>query len=379
MYTPIIEQTFAPVRRSRRRSLILGVIGLVALLVVSAAPGPTPATVRAAPGPWAAAFDERPTSPQPWRGEGWDVQVHSRDVDTWDQLEPMNAQHGPDCAAPPAFHLISSYEDAVFQCNGHIMTAINASGYGVIYLAPNQMVDFSAGEAVVRFDMSTFRTSGRDWADLWLSPFEDQIALPLENWLPDLAGQPRRAVHVKMSSYEDQSTFAAALVRDFDRTDLKPDDETTYESVLTPSAVRRDTFELRISRTSLKFGMPDYGIWWIDTTFADLGWDKAVLQLGHHSYNPSKDQGCQGSPCAPNTWHWDNVSISTAQPFTIMSPDQARVDESTRSWVAFPAGAPAGSYLASLASGAPSTSASTGAAPGAAPRCARSSSALPIT
>ena len=39
------------------------------------------------------------------------------------------------------------------------MTSINASGYGVIYLTPDQMVDFSAGEAVVRFDMSTFRTS----------------------------------------------------------------------------------------------------------------------------------------------------------------------------------------------------------------------------
>ena len=29
-----------------------------------------------------------------------------------------------------------------------------------------------------------------------------------------------------------------------------------YESILTPVSTRRDTFELRISRTHLKFGMP---------------------------------------------------------------------------------------------------------------------------
>jgi hypothetical protein len=181
--------------------------------------------------------------------------------------------------------------------------------------------------------------------DVWLSPFEDQIALPLQDWLPDLTGNPRRSVHVWMGLEGDKSNFGASISQSFKSTDLRRADETAYERVLTPSAVRRDTFELRISRTSLKFGMPAYNLWWIDTRFADIGWNKAVLQFGHHSYNPTKDDKCQGGSCAPNTWHWDNVSISTAQPFTILKPDQHRVGEATRSWVAFPNGAPEGSYL----------------------------------
>ena len=51
-------------------------------------------------------FDGTPSSPQPFAEHAeyprWDVQVHSRDVNTWDTLQSVNAQHGPDCSAPPA-------------------------------------------------------------------------------------------------------------------------------------------------------------------------------------------------------------------------------------------------------------------------------------
>ena len=60
------------------------------------------------------------------------------------------------------------------------------------------MVDFSGGEAVVRFDLSTLRTSPRDWVDIWLTPYEDHLQLPLDNWLPDLTGEPSRSVHLRM-------------------------------------------------------------------------------------------------------------------------------------------------------------------------------------
>jgi len=113
---------------------------------------------------------------------------------------------------------------------------------------------------------------------------------------------------------------------------------------LTTSAVRRDTFQLRISRTSVKFGMPAYNQWWIDRTIPDLGWSRAVVQLGHHSYNPRKACNFDGS-CIPNTWHWDNVSISNAVPFTISKADLSYVDSTTRPYVNFPVGAPTGSYL----------------------------------
>src|SRR5262249_30195940 len=44
-------------------------------------------------------FDGRPEAPTPWHGTGWDVTVHSRNRETWQQLEPMAAMHGADCSA----------------------------------------------------------------------------------------------------------------------------------------------------------------------------------------------------------------------------------------------------------------------------------------
>lgn len=320
------------------RPLLWMVAGLAAMLIGVGSDGPPAAAQTAS---WIATFDGSPGSPRPYNPTNWDVLVHSRDYNTWKQLEPMAAHHGSDCGAAPATHQISAYPDAVFQCNDHLMTAINAGGYGLIVLTPNQLVDFAAGEAIVRFDMTTFRSSGRDWVSLWLSPFEDQIPLPLRDWLPDLAGEPRRAISIDMESFNALTVFRGRVSREYAAMDLNSIWWLGYESFLTPSAVRRDTFELRISRTSLKFGLPAYNRWWVDTSFSDLGWDRAVLQLTHHSYNPTKD--CTN--CGPNTWHWDNVSISRAVPFTMLKGDLPWVDPTSRSWVSFPTGAPANGFL----------------------------------
>ena len=343
-------------RRRRPGMLAAAVLGLVALLTASTMPGPARSAALAqssdnasgetevAAGAWSQTFDGTPANPTPWNPADWDVQVHSRDRETWKTLQPMAAHHGGACSAPPDTHVISSYADAVFQCNGHVMTAIYAEGYGAIYLTPNQMVDFSSGEAVVHFDMSTFRSSSRDWVDLWLSPFDDQLVLPFRDSIPDLTGPPRRSVHVEMELSNGKSNFAASIFNNFQQTDLPNAWWTGYEDVLTPSAVRRDTFELRVSRTSLKFGMPGYNIRWVDQHFNDIGWDKAVIQFAHHSYNPTKD--CpSGSTCAPDTWHWDNVSISTPRPFTILKADQPYLDDTTQKYVTFAQPAPAGSFV----------------------------------
>jgi hypothetical protein len=292
-------------------------------------------------------FDGRPAAPTPWHGAGWDVTVHSRNRETWDHLEPMAAGHGADCAAPPATHMVTDYDDAVFQCNDHIMTSINAGGYGAIYLTPNQMVDFSEGEAVVRFDLSTIRSSPRDWVDLWLTPYEDQLQLPLESWLPDLTGEPSRSIHLKMDFTDDLSIFKGFVYRGNTSEELKINTWDGYEKVLTPSAVRRDTIELHVSRTSVKLGMPRYNFWWIDTTMADLGWDHAVVQFGHHSYSPYK---CD-TTCAPNTWHWDNVTIAPAIPFTIIPADRRAASTDLGDTVQFDAPAPEGSHLRFVAAG----------------------------
>lgn len=201
-------------------------------------------------------FGGSPTSPTPWKSSLWDITVHSRDVTTQNNLESMSAAHGTDCSPHPAMHQVSLYQDAVFQCRDHMMTAINASGYGVIYLTPNHMVDFSTQEAVIRFDVSTARTSTRDWIDLWITPYEDQLQLPLASFYPDLSGEPRRGLHIEMQSFNGKTNFKIYRINNFQSTEIAAKTWVGYEEFLTSSATRRDTFELRISPTRIKFGMP---------------------------------------------------------------------------------------------------------------------------
>jgi hypothetical protein len=279
------------------------------------------------PPSYLAPFDGTPAAPESYQPADWDVTVHSRDRAYWYNLEPMQAVHGDHCDAPPATHLVDSYENAVFRCNNHLMTAIRASGYGVIYLTPNQMVDFSgnlSSVGIIRFDVSTLRTSKRDWIDLWVTPYQDNLQAPLEDWLPDLNGEPRQAIHIRMdfgSGSPPGGSFEGEIIREFEAEELPQNASAGYETLFTPSATQRQTFELRISATHIQFGIPAYDFWWIDTDIADLGWSQGIVQLGHHSYNPMKD--C--ATCSPNTWHWDNVQITPAVPFTIVRADHRYV------------------------------------------------------
>lgn len=281
-------------------------------------------------------FDGTPATPEPYYWiDGWDVQVHSRDAETWEQLETIHAQHGPACEPPTMTHEVSDYEAAVFRCRDHLMTAINAGGYGMIYLTPPYMADFSGGEAVIRFNLSTLALSTRDWWDVWLTPWDSNQALPLEDWLPDAQGEPRDAVHVKLN---DHLQVCARVVRNHQEV-VAPECDSTpgYDSVLTPDPARRDTFEIRISKNRLRVGMPDYDLWWEDLRI-NLDWDQAVVQFGHHSYNPTKDGAGE-----PNTWHWDTFEIAPAKPFTIIRAQQRVANDSDT--ITFDAPAPANAML----------------------------------
>lgn len=283
------------------------------------------------PGRYVETFDGAPAAPTPWRPTDWDVTIHSRDVATFDSLEPMLAQHGSDCAGPPEVHELETYEGAVFQCRDHVMTAINAGGYAMIYLTPPRMVDFTDGEAVISVDISTLRTSIRDWWDVWITPYGDNLQLPLDLGSDvDATGAPRRSVQVVLGT---ENQLKAVITDDFEPIEFPgwPEQNVTgdvftgYETFLEPDAARRDTVEVVISKTSLKVGMPAYDFWWIDTDIPELDWSRGVVQLGHHSYNPTKDCGPEtaaafppADACEPNTWHWDNLVIDPAVPFTII-------------------------------------------------------------
>lgn len=268
-------------------------------------------------------FTGNPATPAPWPGTGWDVQRHSRDVTTWAQPDMMEAQHGPGCEAPgtngTVTHHVMSWADTVFQCRDHVMTALRADGYGAIYLTPPAMADWSAGEAVVRWSMSTLRTSNRDWVDLWLTPYAENMALPLDDWLPDLRGKPRNGLHVR----QDFSTnaFQVFQTRNGVESDLTGWDRAPYDAVLVPDAGRRDVFELRVSATRLRLTMPQYAYTMVDVPLSGLTYSQAVVQFGHHSYTPDKAPDCGPPPgqsaCRAGTWHWDDVSIAPAVPLAI--------------------------------------------------------------
>jgi hypothetical protein len=289
-------------------------------------------------------FDGAPAAPTAWTSPNWDIAVHSRDVGTWMNLESMLAGHGADCSAFPFTHENHSYESAVFQCNNHVMSSIKAGGYGVIYLTPNHLVDFSNGEAVVRFDVSTLRTSHRDWIDFWISPYSDNLVAPLEDWLPDLSGEPRRAIHIRMkfgSPSNPLGVFEGFVINNHVAAPIPQSRTTPYDLFFAPSATERQTFELRLSSNYVRFGMPEYGLWWIDTNIATLDWTRGVLQIGSHSYNPTKNcPSCQG-----DTWHWDTISINPSAPFVMLPADRRYVDSTNNQPVVFSSLSPANSYL----------------------------------
>jgi len=220
------------------------------------------------------------------------------------------------------------------------MTAINARGYGVIYLTPNHMVDFGQGEAVIRFDVSTFRSSSRDWIDLWITPYEHNLQLPLNSRGPDLQGPPRNAIMVRMTDSPGRTEFEAHVIHDWESRELAQVSGRGYETFLQPDAKRRETFELRISRTHLSFGMPAYNHKWVDTEMPALDWSRGIVQLGHHSYNPTKSPGGR-----PNTWHWDNVEITPAIAFTMIQADRRYVDRDSPAAVSFTRPAPAHAHV----------------------------------
>jgi hypothetical protein len=82
----------------------------------------------------------------------WDIAVHTRSPEFWFQLDPMEAAHGFDTASPPATHLISAYEDAVYVAREHLMTAINAVSYGLVFWwVDTEIDDLGFNSGVVQF------------------------------------------------------------------------------------------------------------------------------------------------------------------------------------------------------------------------------------
>jgi hypothetical protein len=292
------------------------------------------------------------------RSNTLEILTHSRNGDTWQALNHMLMDHGSACQAPPAQHdpgdpLLYPQSSFICAANPHLMTALNGEGYAAMFLTPNHQVDFSAGEAVITFDLSTFRTADRDWIDVWVTPFAQAVTIPFEGGDVDAQGYPMNSVNIKMHGRRGETGFDVSDIRNgiasFFPPGAGPHWYLGMESIpgFIPSASRRDTFEIRISKTHIKVWMPQYGMTWVDRDWvAPLEFSRGVVQLGHHSYTPTKD--CVPADCTPQTWHWDNIAISPSIPFTqIHANERASFEASTGQVMAFtfPAPAPPNAFL----------------------------------
>lgn len=328
----------------------LGIVGLAAALCGIL--GLAIVATHAAADPWTETFDGAPSTPQAWAPDDWDIQYHTRSSSYWTAPEDMDQQHGGDCSGPPNTHPASTWPGTVYQCNGHVMTAINATEYGLIYLTPNRLADFSSGPVVIEFDMSTERRSARDWIDLWVTPYDQNLALPLGPWFPDLQGPPDDSFHVDFSNNEGAPIIEIWQNGSDDNLGTAGWNVPALNAGIVPGtneAATRQTFRLTLSATSAKFerlaSATGSAITFWDKTFPALNFTSGVVQLGHHSYTPWKD-GNGG----PQTWHWDNVSISPSVPFTMVKADTRYVTNETQT-VTFASPAPANSHLRFAANG----------------------------
>lgn len=296
------------------------------------------------------------------------------------------AHHTDMCGAPPTSlgytsgnsHLMTAQEESIFHCNGHLMTAPGLSGYGAIYMSPTAMMDFSSGESVFSFDMSTFRSSARDWVDFVFTPFDQYNLIAYNNNDQHI---PDDNIHISVTGGGWQligEQYAGGTRSALSNTGVDLATILLSHS-LSEDAARRDHFIIGISATHVRACIDySYGgddpFCWIDqtlpTSLSSGVWsDHAVVQINHRVYNAEKacnedepntsmadwipegghaNHSAYGDEhCPPDTWHWDNISIDPAIPYTYIGPTTFQVEVNTPSatTVHFQSAAPANSFL----------------------------------
>jgi hypothetical protein len=255
---------------------------------------------------------------------GWDTTIETRDGGAFG-FNQMDVMHGPNCEppAPGVSHQLTTFDDQMFTCAGHFMMAIDGP-QGQHFAIPGALVDFSKGEAIVRFDRSSLKTSGREWSTFWLMPFDTNLAdphnqFPAEGIFWNSSSNKLQVFRNHVKERFGVGSFQVALA----------------EMGLQPSARRRDTYEMRISTTHFSVrvfdGTGDSRVLIDHPIDPPLAWTRALFYIGVQSYSPQKagtNDDCEefGITCDPgtaNTWHFDNVSIEPAIPFTIIHGPRA--------------------------------------------------------
>jgi hypothetical protein len=334
--------------------LISFLAALPLLVLTMLAPAPAPAaTTSSFDFNWAQA----PATPLAWTAgqvNDWDL-VSNIDGPS-DANGSMQAGHGGDCSAPPATHTVVALADSAFICKNHMMTAVNGGGdayatYGAIYFAPAQLADWSQGQATVSWKVSTQRLSTRDWWQVNLTPFAQNMALPLMDSLPAYQGQPATGLELRLDNGTCAQGNIGTIVRVSAISGSQAREITQgtpcVEDAVSASAATRSQFQIEVSNGHLKVFMPGTNIVCFDGPM-NLGFNQAVVQFSHHSYNPLKgaDVNAAGAVVGPNTFHWSDVAISPATPFTMLRPQQPfSLHEGQNPVLRLPQAAPQGSFL----------------------------------
>ena len=333
---------------------------LVIPLLLAASGAAVPASVTAGNGaPYSFSWAGTPTSPQPWNpATGFDVVVHDRDfTQTYNNPYPFAAQHGTDCGAFQGFgvggiHTVSTYADEVFMCNNHMMTGVNGQGYGEVAFTPAQLLDWSAGPVSVTWQVDTLRTSCRDWLSFNVMPFADNLMLT-DGVGVDLFNEPKNEL-LFTTGASCPMAYSGQDIRNFAAADIPGPGGAVEDVVDTGSplaAKNRQTFEIDISSTHVRFGMPAFNKWFVDGNLqSPLPYQQAVIQFEQHSYTPDKECNPTTTFCASNTWHWSNINISNGVPFTILRADRFQVagghtGDGVPDTVNLPAATPANSFV----------------------------------
>lgn len=360
-------------------------------------------------------FDGTPTTPTPYSNpNSWDIFVQGFNPHETGLVVPGGdprggniAQHGPNCE-PPGFpytpqnsHVMQTQADAVFLCgsgdNTHLMTSPGLTGYGAVYMIPPAVADFSNGPATIAWDMSTLRSSARDWVDIVLTPWAEQSQMaynnndqhiPIHNLHVSLAG-----TNVFLASQRINGGVQYAQGQDVT---IQGDGATTWDQVfqaqnppMVESASRRDTFTLTLTRTTISVclaklgGVGDYSyhgqspFCWLRNAalpqpLDDSVWHgQTVVQINHRTYNPEKscidtqvppppdpidsanvDHTAYSEVTCPNdTWHWDNVNFRPAVPFTATKsvPESFESHTGSPTTVSFASPSQPGGYLTFVA------------------------------
>lgn len=239
---------------------------------------------------------------------------------------PMTADHGTDCAAPPATHQIGqSYRDMLFICHDHMMTAINAGGTGVIAFQPNQLIDVSGG-ASFSIARSTAIKSSRDWTEIYLTPFADQLAYNIDGSVAEQPKEPKNGLHILFGTNGNgggnQVNEVSETINGVTTDVPCADCWNTLEGYtgLVDSATVRTPILMTLSTTHFSLAIAGH-TFWNGALPHMLPFTQLVMQVQHVSYDPEK----AGGGAVADTWHWSDLDISNAIPYYLQpaSPDAA--------------------------------------------------------